>query len=111
MTEESDNKKEENDNKKEESDNKKEEIIREEVKEYIDEEGVKVIERRIYIKVEDNKWKGQKKYYDSNKDEIKKNIVEYNRNRYKTDEVYRDSVKAKRRESYLKKKELKEINK
>ena len=91
--------------------NKKEEIIREEVKEYVGDDGVKVIERRIYIKVEDNKWKGQKKYYDSNKEEIKKNIIEYNRNRYKTDEVYRESVKAKRRESYIKKKELNKINK
>jgi len=108
MMEESYNKKEENDIKPEEL---KEEIIREEVKEYVDENGVKVIERRIYIKVEDNKWKGQKKYYDINKEEIKKNIIEYNRNRYKTDDVYRESVKAKRRESYLKKKDIKEINK
>jgi len=110
MTEESE-KKEEFDDKKEEESEIKEEIIREEVKEYVDEDGVKIIERKIYIKVEDNKWKGQKKYYDSNKEEIKKNIIEYNRNRYKTDDIYRESVKAKRRESYLKKKELKEINK
>jgi len=101
---------EESDKKGEETDKKVEEIIREEVKEYVDENGVKVIERKIYIKVEDNKWKGQKKYYESKKDEIKKNIVEYNRKRYQTDEVYRETVKGKRREAYLKKKELKEIN-
>ena len=88
----------------------KEDIIREEVNEYMDEDGVKVIERRIYIKVEDNKWKGQKKYYESNKTEINKNVMKYKNNRYKTDDVYRESVKAKRRESYLKKKEIKEMN-
>lgn len=100
---------EESDNKKEEYDIKPEEIIREEVKEYIDEEGVKVIERRIYIKVEDNKWKGQKKYYESNKTEINKNVMKYKNNRYKTDEVYRERVKASIRESYAKKKELKKM--
>lgn len=89
----------------------KEDIIREEVNEYVNEDGVKVIERRIYIKVEDNKWKGQKKYYDINKEEINKNVMKYKNNRYKTDEEYRERVKASIRKSYLKKKELKEINK
>lgn len=97
-------------NKSEGGEEVKEEIIREEVKEYVGDDGVKVIERRIYIKVEDNKWKGQKKYYERNKGEIKKNIIEYNRNRYKTDDEYRDRVKTKRREDYAKKKGKKEVN-
>jgi len=87
-----------------------EEIINIETKEYMDDNGIKVIEKRIFIKVEDNKWKAQKKYYDSKKDEIKKNIIEYNRNRYQTDDKYREIVKAKRRESYAKKKDIKNIN-
>lgn len=91
--------------------NKKEDIIREEVKEYVGDDGVKVIERRIYIKVEDNKWKGQKKYYESNKGEINKNVMEYKKNRYKTDEEYRERVKASIREAYAKKKNKKKIDK
>ena len=83
------------------------EILYEEINEFIDDKGVKNIERKIYIKIDDNKWKAQKKYYENNKNDIIKHIVEYKKNRYNTDEVYREKIKANRRESYSKKKTLK----
>ena len=82
------------------------------IKEYIDEEGNKVIEKTIYkiIYIKEDKWNSQKKYYDNNKDKIFNKINEYRRNKYNTDEEYKDKMKIKRREYYLKKKnkELKE---
>jgi hypothetical protein len=86
--------------------NEKHKIIEETTNEYIDENGIKMIERKIYIKVED-KDKYQKEYYENNKERIKKYIIEYKKKRYQSDEKYRDEIKAKRRESYQKKKKEK----
>lgn len=43
-------------------------IIKEVKKEYINDNGEKVIEREIYLLKNDDKWKGQKTYYEKNKD-------------------------------------------
>ncbi len=85
-------------------------IVKEEIEEYIDEEGNKVILKKLYIVVEDEKWKSQKNYYEKNKGQIKKYVSEYNKNRYNEDEEFREKVKTKRRERYAKKKEEKESN-
>lgn len=45
-----------------------------------------------------------KKYYDSHKEEISKQKSEKFKERYHNDEEYREKVKAKRRENYLKNK-------
>ncbi len=45
-----------------------------------------------------------KKYYDSHKEEISKQKSEKFKERYHNDEEYREKVKAKRRENYLKSK-------
>ena len=87
-----------------------ENILKEEVEEYIDEEGIRVINRKIYIVVEDDKWKSQKNYYEKNKEDIKKYVAEYNKNRYQEDEEFREKVKDRRRKNYMKKKnEKKEL--
>lgn len=90
--------------------NENHKIIEETTNEYIDENGVKVIERKIYIKVEDEKVNYQKEYYENNKESIKKYIIEYKKKRYQSDEKYREEIKAKRRESYQKKKLEKKDN-
>ena len=90
--------------------NENHKIIKETTNEYIDENGVKVIERKIYIKVEDDKVNYQKEYYENNKESIKKYIIEYKKKRYQTDEKFREEIKAKRRESYQKKKLEKKDN-
>jgi hypothetical protein len=87
--------------------NKEVNSTEENYKEYIDENGIKTIERTIYIIKEDNKWKAQKTYYEKNKEVLIKKIIESKRNRYKNDEEYREKVKSKMRENYAKKKELK----
>ena len=86
------------------------EIIKELSKEYINEKGEKVIEREIYLVKNDKKWKGQKTYYEKNKDKLKKYIIDNKRDRYKNDEEYREKVKSKQRESYAKKKLEKKKN-
>jgi hypothetical protein len=68
-------------------------IIREEVV-----DGVKV------VYVEKSNSNPLKKYYDSHKDEISKQKSEKFKERYHNDEEYRERVKAKRRENYLKNK-------
>ena len=78
--------------------------IEEKEREYMNERGEKVIERIIYMIRDDNKWKGQKKYYDKNKETLKKKIIQSNKNRYQNDEEYREKVKSKQREKYAKKK-------
>ncbi len=45
-----------------------------------------------------------KKYYDSHKEEISKQKSEKFKERYYNDEEYREKMKAKRRENYLKNK-------
>ncbi len=45
-----------------------------------------------------------KKYYDNHKEEISKQKSEKFKERYHNDEEYREKVKAKRRENYLKNK-------
>lgn len=45
-----------------------------------------------------------KKYYDSHKEEISKQKSDKFKERYHNDEEYREKVKAKRRENYLKNK-------
>jgi hypothetical protein len=79
-------------------------IIKEELTKYIDINGINIIEKKIYINIDDNKWKSQKKYYENNKEELKKYVIQYKKNRYQTDIEYREKIKAKRRESYAKKK-------
>ncbi len=58
-----------------------------------------------------------KKYYESHKEEISKQKSEKFKDRYYNDEEYREKVKAKRRENYLKNKlkvknvvDIKELN-
>ena len=69
--------------------NEKHKIIEETTNEYIGENGIKIIERKIYIKVED-KDKYQKEYYENNKERIKKYIIEYKKRRgYNISEVHR----------------------
>jgi hypothetical protein len=51
------------------------EIIKEEKKEYINDNGESVVEHKIYLLKIDNKWKGQKTYYDKNKEILKKNKI------------------------------------
>jgi hypothetical protein len=80
------------------------EIIKEEKKEYINDNGERVVEHKIYLLKIDNKWKGQKTYYDKNKEILKKKIIISKRNRYQNDEEYREKVKSKRREAYARKK-------
>ena len=86
-----------------------ENILKEEVEEYIDEEGIRVINRKIYIVVEDDKWKSQKNYYEKNKEQINTNIAEYRKKKYNEDEEFREKIKEKRREYYLKCKNKKKM--
>ncbi len=61
-------------------------------------DGVKV----VYIEKKNSN--PLKKYYDSHKEEISKQKSEKFKERYYNDEEYREKVKAKRRENYLKNK-------
>lgn len=81
-----------------------EEILREEINQYTNEDGKIVLEKKIYIKILEDKWISQKKYYENNKQIILKNAGEYKKNRYNTDEQYREKIKEKLRENYKKKK-------
>lgn len=80
-----------------------------EINEYIDEHGIKIIEKIIYKIIyvkEDKDYESQKKYYNNNKEKIGNYIKEYKKDRYKNDDEYREKIKEKRRQNYaLKKKE------
>lgn len=84
-----------------------------EIKEYTDERGIKIIEKIIYKIIyvkEDKDFESQKRYYNNNKEKIGNYIKEYKKDRYKNDEEYREKIKEKRRQNYaLKKKEKEEL--
>lgn len=61
-------------------------------------DGVKV------VYVEKNNVNPLKKYYDSHKDEISKQKSEKFKERYQNDEEYRNKVKERSKENYLKRK-------
>ncbi len=86
--------------------------VKEEIEEYIDEEGNKVILKKIYIVVEDEKWKSQKNYYEKNKNEINTNLAENRKKKYNEDAEYREKIKAQQREynARRREKQKKEIN-
>ena len=78
-----------------------------EIKEYTDEHGIKIIEKIIYKIIyvkEDKDYESQKKYYNNNKEKIGNYIKEYKKDRYKYDEEYREKIKEKRRLNYALKK-------
>jgi hypothetical protein len=84
-----------------------------EIKEYTDENGTKIIEKIVYKIIyvkQDKDLESQKRYYNNNKEKIGKYIKEYKKERYKNDEEYRERIKEKRRQNYaLKKKEKEEL--
>lgn len=59
-----------------------------------------------YAKYYDNKIKNNAEFYAKEK----KRVVEYMRNRYATDEEYRERIKAQKRESYHRRKALNASN-
>ncbi len=103
-----------NSNIKNDIDMSKYKVIEEKV--IIDENGKEkqiVIVQKKYKKNNDiEKLKeSQKKYYEKNKDKVMKRQSEYENERYKNDEAYRMRRIQANKESYLKRKQLKELKK
>lgn len=80
-------------------------IIKINENQYFNKNGEKIIEKIIFVK-EDNKWLGQKKYYENNREKINEHIKNYRKDKYQNDEEYRNKVLARKREIYKNKKNL-----